>query len=165
MQRGVVERNVTGGGASCVMPACPTRFSHTYPPHWHAMRCDCSHSAIFSQLFVVGPCCASFLCILRIIAISSFHDLSPGCRLSGTDLARIAKATVGYSASDLTALCKEAAMGPVRELGPRIASVQLNQIRPLALNDFAAALQVIKPSVSPASLKEFEDFTQEYGTM
>ena len=30
--------------------------------------------------------------------------------------------------------------------------------------DFAAALDVVRPSVNAASLRAFEDFTREYGT-
>lgn len=75
------------------------------------------------------------------------------------------RATDGYSASDLTALCREAALGPVRELGPAIASVRADRIRPICLGDFSAALQVIRPSLSREQLRAFEEFTRDYGTM
>lgn len=65
-----------------------------------------------------------------------------GAALSNSDISKVVRATDGYSASDLTALCKEAAMGPVRELGAAIAKVRLETIRPIKLHDFAAALQV-----------------------
>ena len=64
------------------------------------------------------------------------HSLSRG------DLGRIVRDTSGYSASDLTALCREAALGPVRELGAAIASASLDSIRPVRLADFSDALQV-----------------------
>lgn len=64
------------------------------------------------------------------------HSLSRG------DLGRIVRGTSGYSASDLTALCREAALGPVRELGAAIASASLDSIRPVRLADFSDALQV-----------------------
>lgn len=85
--------------------------------------------------------------------------------LTRDQLARIVRSTSGYSASDLTALCREAALGPVRELGPAIASVRVDSIRPLKLSDFSDALQVIRPSLSQDQLKSFEAFTREYGTM
>lgn len=44
------------------------------------------------------------------------------CKLSGRELDRIVAATEGYSGSDLAALCKEAAMQALRELGPAIAT-------------------------------------------
>ena len=52
------------------------------------------------------------------------------------------RATDGYSASDLTALCREAALGPVRELGAAIANIKVERIRPIQLKDFENALQV-----------------------
>jgi spastin len=91
----------------------------------------------------------------------------PGVRhaLSRRDFERIVASTEGYSASDLTALCREAALGPVRELGAAIASVPVDKIRPLCLQDFGEALQVIRPSLSREQLKAFEAFTREYGAM
>jgi spastin len=85
--------------------------------------------------------------------------------LSKRDLQQIVAATEDYSASDLAALCREAALGPVRELGAGIASVSVDRIRPLQLKDFAAALQVIRPSLNREQLKTFEAFTREYGAM
>ena len=63
--------------------------------------------------------------------------------LSKQDLVQIVNCTSGYSASDLTALCREAALGPVRELGAAIANVSVDKIRPVKLADFGDALQVI----------------------
>lgn len=34
----------------------------------------------------------------------------------------------GYSGSDMQALCEEAAMMPIRELGPNILTVKANQV-------------------------------------
>ncbi|GBF97655.1 spastin [Raphidocelis subcapitata] len=85
--------------------------------------------------------------------------------LSGADVARVVRATDGYSASDLTALCREAALGPVRELGPAIASVRADRIRPIRLSDFSNALTVIRPSLSREQLRAFEEFTRDYGTV
>jgi len=52
------------------------------------------------------------------------------------------ESTTNYSASDLTALCREAALGPVRELGAAIANISVDRIRPVKISDFADALQV-----------------------
>ncbi|XP_010277454.1 PREDICTED: spastin isoform X2 [Nelumbo nucifera] len=49
--------------------------------------------------------------------------------LPGGDLERLVKETEGYSGSDLQALCEEAAMMPIRELGPNILTVKPNQMQ------------------------------------
>ncbi|GBG84651.1 hypothetical protein CBR_g39027 [Chara braunii] len=79
------------------------------------------------------------------------------------DLEKIVVATDGYSGSDLHAVCREAAMQPIRELGSSVSTVQADEVRPLALADFKVALKAIKPSVSRAQLAAFEQFSLEFG--
>lgn len=85
-------------------------------------------------------------------------------KLTKTELGRVVTATEGYSASDLTALCKEAAMVPLRELGTSVQSVSAKKIRAVSFKDFDLALKVIRPSVNKEMLEEFDRFTQEFGT-
>ena len=69
----------------------------------------------------------------------------------------------GFSGSDITALAKDAAMGPLRSLGEALLHMRMDQIRPIELQDFVASLKSIRPSVSKEGLKRFEDWTTQYG--
>jgi SpoVK/Ycf46/Vps4 family AAA+-type ATPase len=69
----------------------------------------------------------------------------------------------GFSGSDITALAKDAAMGPLRSLGEKLLSMTMDQIRPIQFGDFQASLQTIRPSVSKEGLKQFEDWSREFG--
>jgi SpoVK/Ycf46/Vps4 family AAA+-type ATPase len=86
--------------------------------------------------------CAHKLLVTYNLHVPCIAGSSVRHSLSKQDLGRIVRSTAGYSASDLTALCREAALGPVRELGAAIASASLDSIRPLKLSDFSDALQV-----------------------
>jgi SpoVK/Ycf46/Vps4 family AAA+-type ATPase len=68
-----------------------------------------------------------------------------------------------FSGSDITALAKDAAMGPLRSLGEKLLSMTMDQIRPIQFKDFQASLQTIRPSVSKEGLKQFEDWSREFG--
>lgn len=70
---------------------------------------------------------------------------------------------LGFSGSDITALAKDAAMGPLRSLGEKLLSMTMDQIRPIQFQDFIASLQTIRPSVSKQGLKEFEDWATQFG--
>ncbi|CAO2656310.1 Nn.00g051130.m01.CDS01 [Neocucurbitaria sp. VM-36] len=83
--------------------------------------------------------------------------------LSESDLDRLVKLTEGFSGSDITALAKDAAMGPLRSLGEKLLSMTMDQIRPIQYQDFMASLQTIRPSVSKQGLKEYEDWAREFG--
>ncbi|KAG9192358.1 fidgetin-like protein 1 [Alternaria panax] len=83
--------------------------------------------------------------------------------LSDHDLDCLVKLTEGFSGSDITALAKDAAMGPLRSLGEKLLSMTMDQIRPIQFQDFIASLQTIRPSVSKQGLKEFEDWATQFG--
>lgn len=75
----------------------------------------------------------------------------------------ISQMTEGYSGSDLTALCKETAMIPLRELGNNVVYVRPEDVRPIAFDDFKAATQRIRPSTQKHMLQALEDWNREYG--
>lgn len=80
------------------------------------------------------------------------------------DYNTIGKLTDGYSGSDITALAKDAAMEPIRELGDRLIDVDFSKIRGINLNDFTNAMLTIKKSVSSESLKQFETWATSFGS-
>ncbi|CAN4111644.1 unnamed protein product [Withania somnifera] len=83
--------------------------------------------------------------------------------LPDRDLERLVRDTEGYSGSDLQALCEEAAMMPIRELGANIVSVEANQVRGLRYGDFQKAMTVIRPSLQKSKWEELERWNQEFG--
>ncbi|KAF3580975.1 hypothetical protein DY000_02036034 [Brassica cretica] len=70
----------------------------------------------------------------------------------------------GYSGSDLQALCEEAAMMPIRELGADILTIQANKVRPLRYDDFRKSMGVIRPSLSKSKWEELERWNSEFGS-
>ncbi|PVH87888.1 AAA-domain-containing protein [Cadophora sp. DSE1049] len=83
--------------------------------------------------------------------------------LDEDDIQRLVELTDGFSGSDITALAKDAAMGPLRSLGEALLHMSMDQIRPIQFVDFEASLVNIRPSVSKQGLKEFEDWAKEFG--
>ncbi|KAL8928458.1 MAG: hypothetical protein Q9208_001691 [Pyrenodesmia sp. 3 TL-2023] len=83
--------------------------------------------------------------------------------LTKDDIQVLVELTDGYSGSDITALAKDAAMGPLRSLGEALLYMSMDEIRPIQFEDFEASLVNIRPSVSKEGLQEFEDWAKEYG--
>ncbi|KAF4463725.1 hypothetical protein FALBO_9440 [Fusarium albosuccineum] len=94
---------------------------------------------------------------LRTLLGQQKHDLS------NEDILKLVDLTDGFSGSDITALAKDAAMGPLRSLGEALLHMTMDEIRPIQLVDFEASLSTIRPSVSKAGLKEYEDWAKEFG--
>ncbi|XP_022909907.1 spastin isoform X1 [Onthophagus taurus] len=87
-----------------------------------------------------------------------------GCSFSSNELKRLATLTEGYSGSDLTALAKDAALGPIRELQPeQVKHMDPGAVRGITLNDFLDSLKRIRRSVSPQSLVGYEKWSLQYG--
>lgn len=78
-------------------------------------------------------------------------------------MAKIVKSTDGYSGSDLKALCKDAAMGPIRELGVRITQVKSEDVRGITFGDFMTAIARVRPSVSNETIKSLLAWSDLYG--
>uniref|UniRef100_A0A3Q1ISL6 microtubule-severing ATPase n=2 Tax=Anabas testudineus TaxID=64144 RepID=A0A3Q1ISL6_ANATE len=87
-----------------------------------------------------------------------------GNPLSTNELTYLSKMTEGYSGSDLTSLAKDAALGPIRELGPdQVRSMAVNEMRNIKMKDFEDSLKRIKPSVSPATLNIYTKWNKDFG--
>ncbi|MBN3292816.1 SPAST protein, partial [Polypterus senegalus] len=87
-----------------------------------------------------------------------------GNPLSQKDLTELARMTDGYSGSDLTALAKDAALGPIRELKPeQVKNMSANEMRNITFGDFTESLKKIKRSVSPQTLNAYMKWNKDYG--
>ncbi|QLL32582.1 hypothetical protein HG536_0D01040 [Torulaspora globosa] len=84
--------------------------------------------------------------------------------LTDTDFEVIAEMSDGFSGSDITALAKEAAMEPIRDLGDNLVDADFNKIRGVMVKDFEKAMQTIKRSVSPSSLQQYRDWAAGFGS-
>jgi len=85
-------------------------------------------------------------------------------KISASDRQAIVNATANYSASDLRLLAEDAVQEPLRELGERIASINIKDVRPCKKTDFAKALRVIKPSADSSLLARYDAWAQKFGT-
>lgn len=84
--------------------------------------------------------------------------------LTEEDFITLLTLTEGFSGSDITSLAKDAAMGPLRELGDKLLLTPTESIRSMALKDFQSSLNYIKPSVSQEGLERYEDWAAKFGS-
>jgi len=84
--------------------------------------------------------------------------------LSHREIVQIARETDGYSSSDLTALAKDAALGPIRELEPNLVkSVDVNKVRKITVHDFFDSLRRIRCSVPAELLQKLTHWSRQFG--
>ncbi|KAL2828985.1 P-loop containing nucleoside triphosphate hydrolase protein [Aspergillus cavernicola] len=94
---------------------------------------------------------------LRTLISHQVHDLDD------EDIEVLVHVTESFSGSDITALAKDAAMGPLRNLGEALLHTPMDQIRPICFADFKASLLSIRPSVSKEGLRAYEDWAGQFG--
>ncbi|CAL8357779.1 unnamed protein product [Boreogadus saida] len=84
--------------------------------------------------------------------------------LAAEELEGVVAAAEGFSGADMTQLCREAALGPIRsiQLGD-IATISPDQVRPILYRDFQDALRAVRPSVAPKDLELYEDWNRTFG--
>jgi spastin len=86
--------------------------------------------------------------------------------LTDAQINQLVDSTEGYSGSDLTALIKDAAMGPLRQLGDggTFLNATVDSIPPITYADFDKSLKIIRKSVGPESLEEYSNWNNEFGS-
>ncbi|XP_068424755.1 fidgetin-like protein 1 isoform X2 [Clinocottus analis] len=85
-------------------------------------------------------------------------------QLKEQELQSVVAATEGFSGADMTQLCREAALGPIRSIQlSDIATITADQVRPILSIDFQEALKAVRPSVSSKDLELYEDWNKTFG--
>ncbi|XP_012255509.2 fidgetin-like protein 1 isoform X2 [Athalia rosae] len=85
--------------------------------------------------------------------------------LSSQDISEIARLSEGYSGADMTNLCKEASMGPIRSISfADLQNIQEGDVRGVTAEDFKNALSYVRSSVSPDDLATYVSWDRTYGT-
>ncbi|XP_075684654.1 fidgetin-like protein 1 [Rhinoderma darwinii] len=86
------------------------------------------------------------------------------CSLSETEVDAIVLQSEGFSGADMTQLCREAALGPIRSLQAiDISTISPDQVRPITYIDFQNAFQTVRPSVSKQDLELYEHWNKTFG--
>ncbi|NXU74759.1 FIGL1 protein, partial [Oreotrochilus melanogaster] len=86
------------------------------------------------------------------------------CSLNDEEIELIVKKSNGFSGADMTQLCREASLGPIRSLQSMdIATIMPDQVRPIAFLDFESAFRTVRPSVSSKDLELYETWNQTFG--
>ena len=88
----------------------------------------------------------------------------------GFDVSELVSRTEGFSGRDIAHVCQEAINLMVREMNPDLTELTPQQLekyslrsRPLALDDFEAALKTIRPATKPEELKRYEEWKRDFG--
>uniref|UniRef100_H0XWC2 Fidgetin-like protein 1 n=2 Tax=Otolemur garnettii TaxID=30611 RepID=H0XWC2_OTOGA len=86
------------------------------------------------------------------------------CHLNEEEIRQIVQQSDGFSGADMTQLCREASLGPIRSLQTAdIATITPDQVRPIAYIDFENAFRTVRPSVSPKDLELYENWNRTFG--
>ncbi|KAL0964260.1 hypothetical protein UPYG_G00321440 [Umbra pygmaea] len=85
-------------------------------------------------------------------------------QLGEDELESVVNGSDGFSGADMTSLCREAALGPIRSIQlSDIATITPDQVRPILHCDFLDALKVVRPSVSAKDLELYEEWNKTFG--
>lgn len=110
------------------------------------------------RLYIPLPIESDRRVLLNVMLRKNNHELT------NQDIDHLARATEGFSGADLKALCTDAAMGPIRQLGPRALEVNVHDVPPITFKHFKRSLKGTKPSVAPSDLVQYEEWDKVYGS-
>ena len=86
--------------------------------------------------------------------------------LTPAHIDEVVRLAEGYSGSDLSNLCREAAMGPLRSLyaSGSVDSAAASSMRPISIEDFRHAFNEVRASVAPSEVVAYEEWNKANGS-
>ncbi|CAD5122111.1 DgyrCDS10561 [Dimorphilus gyrociliatus] len=108
------------------------------------------------RLYVPLPDYPARIQISRKLFSNQSHNLSE------EDFENIGGKSDGFSGADMTNLCREAAMGPIRAIRD-ISKVKSDEIRAISMMDFDAAFKTVKATVSNDDLVGYVKWDKQFG--
>lgn len=109
------------------------------------------------RLYVPLPCPAARLHMLSKLMSDQSHMLSDG------HLAELVRDSEGYSGADIQALCREAALAPIKNLTNLDEIESIDRLPPIHFEHFQTALKTVRPSVAPSEIERYVDFHKKFG--
>ncbi len=100
------------------------------------------------------------------IGIFKIHTAGINMALTEEDFIELGVRSEGYSGRDISNVCREVIMLPIRELdmsGLLENSDQEVIVRDLNLKDFTKTLKKVKPMTTNAALKQYEQWAKDFG--
>ncbi|XP_026671132.1 fidgetin-like protein 1 isoform X2 [Ceratina calcarata] len=120
---------------------------------------EAARRRLVKRLYVPLPEFGARKQIINNLLLTVPHDLTED------DIDYIAEQSKGYSGADMTNLCKEASMGPIRSIPlTQLEDIRKEDVRHVTVDDFKEALIHVRTSVSESSLAAYVEWDAIYGT-
>jgi len=118
---------------------------------------DAARRRFVKRLYIPLPDQAAREALMRNLLDKNKNNLSE------EEITKLSHATEGYSGADLKALCSDAAMGPIRDLGKKALKVRESNVKPITYKHFKSSLQSMNPSVAKSDLVDYIEWNNAYG--
>ena len=118
---------------------------------------DAARRRFVKRLYIPLPEQPDRECLLRTLLKKNVNSLTD------EDITKLSAATDGYSGADLKALCNDASLGPIRDLGAGAMEVATDDVPPISYRHFRRSLKSMNPSVSKEDLDDYIKFNDTYG--
>lgn len=121
---------------------------------------EAARRRLVKRLYIPLPEACARRQIVKKLLMTQVHCTSED------DLQTICDMTDGYSGADMTNLCKEASLGPIRSLGSNdIQTISLADVRAIDVNDFKQAAKQVRASVSQKDLNLYLEWNDNFGSL
>lgn len=119
---------------------------------------EAARRRLVKRLYIPLPDALARRTIVVSLLASQRHSLGED------DIGAICARTDGYSGADMDNLCREAALGPIRSI-TNILEISPEQVRPIVMADFVAAMSQVRASVSSRDLDLYLDWNEKFGSL